>query len=125
METVVMVFAGEYDLVSKRQLRAILATLCGVPRVVLDLSGVTYLDSTVITELIRIHQLRAASGLERETLVFQRPSLQKIFDILDIGKVFRLVGTLDEAVEKDGAPVKVQYAFTNGAARDESLEGVG
>lgn len=125
METVVMVFAGEYDLVSKEQLRATLATLSGVPRVVLDLSDVTYLDSTVITELIRMRQVRAASGLERETLVFQRPSIQKVFDILSMGTVFRLVGTLDEAVEKDGAPVTVQYAFTNGATRDEALEEVG
>lgn len=125
MGTVVMVFAGEYDLVSKEQLRATLATLCGVPRVVLDLSDVTYLDSTVITELIRMRQIRAASGLERETLVFQRPSIKKVFDILSMGTVFRLVGTLDEAVEKDGAPVTVQYAFTNGTTRDEALEEVG
>jgi anti-anti-sigma factor len=125
METVVMVFAGEYDLTSKEQLRTTLARLSTMPRVVLDFSDVTYLDSTVITELIRMRKLRAASGFERETIVFQHPPLKRLFDILDMGKVFRLVGTLDDAVEKNGAPVTVQYAFTNGPTRYEALEAAG
>ena len=124
METVVMVFAGEYDLTSKEQLRTTLARLSTMPRFVLNFSDVTYLDSTVITELIRMRNFRAASGFERETIVFQHPQLKRVFDILDMGKVFRLVETLDEALERNGAPVTVQYAFTNGTTHDEALDEV-
>ena len=125
METVVMVFAGEYDLTSKEQLRTTLALLGTAQRVVLDFSDVTYLDSTVITELIRMRNLRAATGFQRETIVFQHPALKRVFDILEMGKLFRLVGTLDEAVDKDGADVTVRYAFTSGTTRDEGLREVG
>jgi anti-anti-sigma factor len=125
METVVIVFAGEYDLTSKEQLRTTLALLSTVPRVIFDFSDVTYLDSTVITELIRMRNLRAASGFKRETIVFQHPQLKRVFDILQMGKLFRLVGTLDEAIDKDGADVIVRYAFTDSTTRDEVLYEVG
>ncbi|HEY1656216.1 MAG TPA: hypothetical protein VGF86_14010 [Candidatus Tumulicola sp.] len=72
-----------------------------------------------------MHNLRAASGFERETIVFQHPRLKRLFDILDMGKVFRLVRTLDDAVEKNGAPVTVQDAFTNGLTPYEAFDAAG
>lgn len=62
MATVVKVFAGEYDLTHQAQLRAEFDALYAENSLVLDMSAVTYLDSTFIGELIRLHNLRTAHG---------------------------------------------------------------
>lgn len=114
MKTAVVVFAGEYDLACKEQLRAELDRLVPVPNLVLDFSEVTYVDSTVLTELIRLHKLRAENHSGSETVVAHAGNLQKLLRIVGLDKAFRLVGALDEALDK-GAQVEVQYAF-NGTA---------
>ncbi len=66
---VVTVFSGEHDLTSSRQLRAALTPLCEVPRAVLDFSNVRYVDSSIISELARLHKARSARGLDGLTFV--------------------------------------------------------
>lgn len=115
--TAVMVFSGEYDLASKEQVRAAFDAVLEAPRVALDFSDVTYIDSTVIHELVRVHNARAAGDLERETVVMRNSNLLKIFEILHLGSVFRVVESLDEAVGKNGEDITVHYASAfNGAA---------
>ncbi len=123
-DTVVMVFSGEYDLASKEPLRAAFDAVSKAPRVVLDFTGVTYVDSTVIHELVRIHNARAVDGLERETLVVRNENLLRIFDIVNLSAVFRVVESLDDAVAKDGAHISVHYAssFDGAAALDGSRQ---
>lgn len=58
--TAVMVFSGEYDLASKDQVRSAFDAVLDAPRLALDFSDVTYIDSTIIHELIRVHNARAA-----------------------------------------------------------------
>ncbi len=105
----VMIFSGEYDLMSIGQLRAAMDSLAQTPSAVLDFSDVTYIDSTVISELIRLHNAREASGIERPTLVMRHPNLLRVLEILGLCEVFRIVGTLDDAVEKNGTDVDVHY----------------
>jgi anti-anti-sigma regulatory factor len=105
-----MMLSGEYDLTSKEQLRAAFGSLYEIPSVALDFTKVTYIDSTVISELVRMHNARSASGLERETIVVNDRNLLKLFDILNFSKVFRVVDNLDDAIRKDGNDVVVQYA---------------
>jgi anti-anti-sigma factor len=113
MNTVVVVFSGEYDLEFKEQFRAELTQLAGVPNVILDCSDVTYLDSTILTELIRLHRLRAENRYERETIVLSRKHLVKLFDLLDLKKVFRLVDRVDDAFGDDGERerAEIRHAF--------------
>ena len=81
------------------------------------LSDVTYIDSTIIAELARLHNARAASNLERETVVMQNPNLTKLFDLLRLASVFHVVETLDHAVGKNGEQIVVRYASSfDGAA---------
>ena len=70
-DNVVMIFSDEYDIGCKERLREGLARLAVVPNVVLDFTDVTYIDSTVLSELIRMHKVRAAKGYEREVIVVQ------------------------------------------------------
>lgn len=66
LQRVVMIFGGEYDLACKEHLRADLERLANVQDVVLDFTDVTYIDSTVVVELIRINQIRSSKGYKRD-----------------------------------------------------------
>ena len=115
--TAVLVFSGEYDLASKKQVRAAFDAVLEAPRLALDFSDVTYIDSTIIHELVRVHNARAAGDLERETLVVRNGNLLRVFEILNLASVFRVVESLDETVDKNGEDITVQYACAfNGAA---------
>jgi len=114
MNSVVVVFAGEYDIACRDELRATLETLSDTSNVVLDFSAVTYVDSTVISELVRLHNRRAARGFKRETMVLQNESLQKIFDVLAMRRIFRFVRALDDVIGKNGDSATVQYALGGG-----------
>jgi anti-anti-sigma regulatory factor len=70
-EKVVMVFGGEYDLACKEHLRSDLARIADSPDVVLEFTDVTYIDSTVIIELLRLHRSRATKGYSPLTIVLQ------------------------------------------------------
>ncbi|MGC2406838.1 MAG: STAS domain-containing protein [Candidatus Cybelea sp.] len=114
--TVVMVFNGEYDIASRHQVRTAFDAVSEAPRVALDFSDVTYIDSTIIHELLRLHNARAAGDLERETVVMRNSNLLRVFEILNLASVFRVVESLDEAIGKNGEDVTVQYASAfNGA----------
>lgn len=116
--TTVMVLSGEYDLTSRDHVRAAFDSISAVPRVALDFSDVTYCDSTMIHALARLYKARAASELEPPILVVRNAALIKLFAILHLTAIFRVVDTLDEAVARDGNGITVLYASSfDGAAR--------
>ncbi len=106
----VMIFRGEYDIATAARLRADLNRLRDLRRVVLDFTDVTYLDSKAIHELVALHQYRAEKGFEREAIVFQSPTLQKIFGILNLQQVFHCVSNLGDVVPNDNTPSHLFYA---------------
>ncbi len=110
VDTTVMVFSGEYDVAYRDQLRAAFDSVAHAPRLVLDFSDVTYIDSTIIGEMVRLHNARAVNDLERATVVLDNPNLRRTFDILMLAAVFHVVKALDDAVGKDGRTLSVQYA---------------
>jgi len=110
MRTVVRVFSGEYDLTHHRELRAEFDALCDEPNLVLDMRGVTYLDSTFVTELIRLHKCRGERGIGEVSIVRNTFLVKRLFGILYFRTLFRLVDTLKEALPNDGSTVTVQYA---------------
>jgi anti-anti-sigma factor len=104
-------FAGEYDIAHRSALQHHFDALCTEPRsVVLDMSAVTYVDSSFVTELIRVHNTRAARGYDRLTIVRVAPIVRKIFAIFYLGTFCRMVDTLEAALPYDGRPVVVRYA---------------
>lgn len=121
-ETAVIVLSGEYDLASRDQLRAAFGSIAQAPRAVLDFSNVTFIDSSVLIELVRFHNARAASGLQHATLVVQSANLLRLFDIVEFRAVLDIVETLDEAIRKNGDRVKIYYAssFDASTATDDN-----
>jgi anti-anti-sigma regulatory factor len=110
MATIVMVFAGEYDLTHQSQVRAEFDALRDENHLILDMSAVTFLDSTFVSELIRLHRERADRGCDRLTIVRAAPIVKKVFALLYIFTFARVVASLDEALPNGSNPVIVQRA---------------
>ena len=95
----VVTVSGEIDLATQGQLRALLNDLvvAGQVNLVLDLTGVTFLDSTGLGALIgtrrRVHAFHGSLGL-----VIPDESVMKVFTITGLEKVFAIHRTLDAAL---------------------------
>jgi anti-anti-sigma factor len=118
--TVVMVFKGEYDLTSKHQLREAFTFVAHAERAVLDFNGVTYLDSTALSELTLLHKSRSAAGLDAATIVTSNGNILRLFEIVDMRQFFDFTGAMPEiAADGDGARIHHASSFgTNGSAAD-------
>ena len=108
-EKVVLVLRGEYDIAAREALREAFGAVNDAHRLVLDLSAVTYVNSSVIEELVTLHAGRASAGLESEILVLANANLMRILEVLDLTRHFRIHASLDEALERDGEAFVVQY----------------
>lgn len=115
--TALMVFAGAYDATCKRQWSQELEGLCTEPSVVIDLSNVSYLDATCLTEMLRMHERRSDNGFDRETIVLGQPSVRTLFDLLKMEGVVRVVECLDDATDPRRPPPIVHHAFCGRATR--------
>jgi anti-sigma B factor antagonist len=91
--------SGEVDMYTAPQLKESLLSLIeqGTSRVVVDLSAVTFIDSTALGVLIggvrRVHALDGAMAL----VVTGRP-VQRVLSITGLDRVFGIHSTLDEAL---------------------------
>lgn len=95
----VLAATGEIDLTNAHQLRRhLLRTVRdGHRRVVVDLTHVTYLDSTGLGVLVAARKrLRAHAGTLH--LVAQRESVLRLFAITHLDAVFRIHRTLGDAL---------------------------
>ena len=109
----VLVFAGEYDLCCKRELRAELDALVDEPDVVLDFTNVTFIDSTCPSELIRLHDARERNELPRVAIVVKPDdAIARLLSIVGMDAVFRLHDTLDATIPKNGETAQIRYAFS-------------
>jgi anti-sigma B factor antagonist len=88
---------GEYDLSRVDELTAELEGGVDRPNVIVDLTDVSYADSTFLTSLIRMHNRRRALGHAPVRLVLPR-SMRKIFTITRLDGVLAIFDTLDDAI---------------------------
>ena len=82
----VVSFSGEYDFSKLEQLRRMLGALEHVPDLVLDLSGVTFLDAAAAAEFAILRGARERLGLQPETLIASS-AVQRVFDMTGLGYV--------------------------------------
>lgn len=95
----VVAVRGEIDVATAPRLRDQLVRpeVVQAPRVVVDLSEVSFVDSTALGVLVGAYRrLREAGG--ELYLVVTEPRILKVFEITDLVRVFSIVGTVDEAV---------------------------
>jgi anti-anti-sigma factor len=93
----VITLSGEYDLSCKEELRAQFDALHDKSEVALDLSEVTYLDSSVLSELVRLHDARKERGYPKEILVIPSGSVvERLFDVVGMAPLFKVVPSVSE-----------------------------
>jgi anti-sigma B factor antagonist len=90
---------GDVDLYSAPELREQLAELSeeGAPRIVLDLSRATFLDSMALGVLLGAKKRLAATGGELE-IVVATPDVRRILEITMLNRIFVLHESREEAV---------------------------
>lgn len=90
--------SGEFDMSTSPHLETVLAPVIEWPRIVLDCSAVEYMDSSALAVLVRIHNARAARGLEPGRIIGLRAGLRRIFSITRLDSIWTLGDTLGELV---------------------------
>ena len=118
--------AGELDLHSAPQLRAEVGRALenNVPRIVIDLAGVTFLDSTGVGVLVgALKRARAATG----ALNFcgAQPRVRRVFEITGLLGALPLFDTRDQAcaaleIQADLAPENAASAAAQPMAQNSS-----
>jgi anti-sigma B factor antagonist len=95
--SVVVTLSGEIDVAAAPTVRERLEQAAGrdVP-LVIDLTGVSFIDSTALGVLIGIQKLRAETGGELR-LVISEPRVLKVFEITGLTDLFAIVPSLAEA----------------------------
>lgn len=93
--------SGELDLYVEGELRAALqaADGLGVPTVVVDLSGVTFLDSTACGVLVTEARRRKGDAGQL-VLVSNGPSAKRVLEVSGIDRVVVVYGTLHSAFQE-------------------------
>jgi anti-anti-sigma factor len=110
MRTVVRVFSGEYDVTHRAKLREEFDAVCSEPSLILDMRGVSYVDSSFANELLRLHKCRLEKSIGEVSIVRNTFIVRKLFAILYFKTLFRLVDTLEEVLPRNGSPVIIQCA---------------
>lgn len=93
---------GEYDLLRQTEVREIFASLPALKQLTLDFSAVTYVDSTFLGELARLHQRLAGC---RISLTGANKNLKKIFALVGFDQLFTIRSNESESENNAAGPV--------------------
>jgi anti-sigma B factor antagonist len=99
-DSFVVAAGGELDLHTVDQLRRRLDDVitAGAHRILVDLTGVSFMDSTTLGVLVEAAQtVRAAHG--RVVLVADDPRVTKVIEITGLERVFSVESSLPEGVQ--------------------------
>ncbi len=99
----VVTVSGEVDVATAPALRECLDRVVGLDEgaVVVDLRGVTFIDSTGLGVLIGAHRASSDAGRELR-LVLAEPRILKVFEITGLTDLFAIDGSLEEATTDPG-----------------------
>jgi len=92
----VAAFTGEIDFTGRDAFRGELAPLAEVEVPIVDLSAVTYMDSSAMAEILYLHRGRTRKGRTAIWIVAS-PAVRRLFEVAGLQNLFPLVRTVDEA----------------------------
>ena len=100
-DSFVVAAGGELDLHTAERLREQLADALelGGRRILVDLTGVCFMDSTALGVLVDAAKVLRSSGGQM-VLVADDPRVTRVIEITGLGGVFRIASTLPEAVQE-------------------------
>lgn|GEM_PF-1613491 len=93
-----MRLAGEHDIATRHEVHLAFQKVRENPRVIVDLTGLTYVDSTAIDELYRA-EARALALDGRLVIVARNQRMIRLLSIAGITARTPIVATLDAAEE--------------------------
>ncbi len=108
--------AGEIDLASAPVLKgALLARLSvGATRLVLDLSGVTHMDSTGLGVLVGVQRRLPEDGAI--AIAGATPAVRSLFELTGLDRCFELFATVDAALAEVTTPAPIRPGLNRDAA---------
>ncbi|HKC22130.1 MAG TPA: STAS domain-containing protein [Gaiellaceae bacterium] len=100
-DSFVVAAGGELDLFTSERLREKLADVLelGGRRILVDLTGVSFMDSTALGVLVGAGKELQASGGQM-VLVADDPRVKRVIEITGLARVFRVEASLPEAVQQ-------------------------
>ena len=93
--------SGEIDLATAPRLHQALGEFtAGAGTVIIDLTGVSFIDSSGLNVLMQSRERLTAEGQPSLLrLVVSRPAIQRVFDVTGLTAVFDVFATVDEALQ--------------------------
>ncbi len=106
LNSTIIRLSGEYDISNAdTHLLSELEVARTATHVVLDFSDVSYIDSSGITQLVRMHKQRDANGLAAAHLAALQPNVRYIFELVSLDRFLKVFDTVEDAVAAfDGSP---------------------
>lgn len=100
-DSFVVAAGGELDLFTSERLREKLADVLelGGRRILVDLTGVSFMDSTALGVLVGAAKRLESSGGQM-VLVADDPRVTRVIEITGLARVFRIESSLPEAVQQ-------------------------
>jgi anti-anti-sigma factor len=89
-------FSGEIDFTARETFRSALNSLLEVPVAIVDLSGVSYMDSSALAEILFLHRARLRAGRSAPRIVVG-PKVSRLFDVAGLRSVVPAFATVDDA----------------------------
>ena len=97
-DTVVVTVLGEIDMTTAPELAdALAAATPSVRRVVVDLSNVTFLDSSGLSALVRSRRELAGAGVDLGIVAPPSSLARRVIGIAQLDSTLAVVGSLDDA----------------------------
>lgn len=97
-EPMILSLRGEYDIDRLPSLRAELERHYMDRYLVLDLTQVSYCDSTCLCEFIRMRKIRASAGIRPACFVVNNDRFGRLFRFLGLDEIFTVVESLEDAM---------------------------
>ncbi len=94
--TAVVEFSGEIDFTARETFRAALGTLAEAEIAIVDLTEVSYMDSSALAEILFLHRSRSRTGRSAPRVVVG-PKVSRLFDVAGLRSVVPSFSTLDDA----------------------------
>jgi anti-anti-sigma factor len=93
---------AEWDLAARQKLQFLLAAGTDRPRVVIDMSAVTFMDATCLGKIAGMQADRfRKGGLSPAILIVAYPHIRRLLALVGFDKVWPVFRTLDEALSVD------------------------
>lgn len=97
---------AEWDLAARQKLQFLLAAGTDRPRVVIDMSAVTFMDATCLGKIAGMQADRFRNGgLSPASLIVAYPHVRRLLALVGFDKVWPVFRTLDEALSAADSPL--------------------